>query len=242
MTWPTPQSPRSVPGFVLATILARRAAGTPPAAFLSCDNVPGNGATLRRCVLALAQTISRPRRLDRGSRRLSRHDGRPHRARHRPEDIVALSTRPPASPTVPSSIGEPFRMWVITRDPRMTCPDWEAAGALIVADVGPLRNPQDAGRERNADRTLPPRAILRGIAFMSDVMADPVFAAFAARTIRAEVAPDPAPGHGIDTAGLHRPHPAPAAEHRPAPRHRADLHRRLAQDPPAPAGTAGGGR
>lgn len=50
----TPSSPATAPGFVLAGLAARRSAGLPPFTTLSCDNLPGNGRSLRGAVLAMA--------------------------------------------------------------------------------------------------------------------------------------------------------------------------------------------
>ena len=194
-----PASPRTAPGFVLATIRARRAAGTPPAAFLSCDNVPGNGTTLRTCVLALAQAIC-PAEIGWIEDHIAFPDTMVDRIvpATRPEDIEALQ-RATGLTDRALVVGEPFRMWVITRDPRMICPDWEAAGALIVADAAPYEILKM--RVVNGMQTaLCHLGNLAGHPFMSDVLADPVFAAFAERTIRAEVAPVLPPVNGIDTA------------------------------------------
>ncbi|HEX7854816.1 MAG TPA: mannitol dehydrogenase family protein [Sphingobium sp.] len=48
-------APRSVPGFLVAGLAARRAAGLPPFTIISCDNIPHNGPRLRAAVLAVAQ-------------------------------------------------------------------------------------------------------------------------------------------------------------------------------------------
>jgi fructuronate reductase len=192
-----PQSPRSVPGFVLATILARRSAGIAPVAFLSCDNVPGNGATLRRCVLALARATV-PDAATWIEDMIAFPDTMVDRIvpATRPEDVVALSEATGLTDRA-LVIGEPFRMWAITRDPRMAHPDWEAAGALIVADVEPYEILKM--RVVNGMQTgLCHLGHLAGHEFMSDVMADPVFAAFAARTAQAEVAPHLPPVVGVD--------------------------------------------
>jgi fructuronate reductase len=192
-----PKTPRSVPGFVLATILARRDAGTAPAAFLSCDNVPGNGATLRRCVLALAR-MTAPDSVAWIEDMVAFPDTMVDRIvpATRPEDIAALSDATGLTDRG-LVIGEPFRMWAITRDARMAHPDWEAAGALFVTDVEPYEILKM--RVVNGLQTgLCHLGHLAGHAFMSDVMADPVFATFAARTAQTEVAPHLPPVAGVD--------------------------------------------
>jgi len=46
--------PHTAPGFIVAALAKRRAAGLKPFTTLSCDNLPHNGARLREAVLALA--------------------------------------------------------------------------------------------------------------------------------------------------------------------------------------------
>lgn len=50
-----PGDPRSVLGWIVAGLAARRAARTPPFAMLCCDNMTGNGAKLRAACVALAR-------------------------------------------------------------------------------------------------------------------------------------------------------------------------------------------
>ncbi len=50
-----PNQPRTVFGALVAALKHRRDAGTRPFTALSCDNLKGNGAILRSCVIGLAQ-------------------------------------------------------------------------------------------------------------------------------------------------------------------------------------------
>lgn len=47
--------PQTAPGFIVAALARRRAAGLPPFTAISCDNLPHNGARLRDAVVALAR-------------------------------------------------------------------------------------------------------------------------------------------------------------------------------------------
>ncbi|MET0365791.1 MAG: mannitol dehydrogenase family protein [Sphingobium sp.] len=47
--------PQTAPGYLVAALARRRAGGIPPFTAISCDNLPHNGARLRRAVLELAQ-------------------------------------------------------------------------------------------------------------------------------------------------------------------------------------------
>lgn len=50
-----PSEPKTAPGFIVASLAARRAAGIAPYSVLSCDNIPENGARTRRAVLQMAE-------------------------------------------------------------------------------------------------------------------------------------------------------------------------------------------
>lgn len=51
-------SPRTAPGFVVAALAARKAAGLKPFTVISCDNIPHNGQRIRAGVLAMARRIA----------------------------------------------------------------------------------------------------------------------------------------------------------------------------------------
>ncbi len=78
-----PDTPRSAPGFIVEALRRRRAAGLPFFTALCCDNLPHNGATLRRVLVRFA-TLRDPAL---GERRgagpaLPLHHGGPDRAGH----------------------------------------------------------------------------------------------------------------------------------------------------------------
>ena len=52
-------SPKTAPGFLVAGLKARKAAGLKPFTVLSCDNLPDNGVRTRQGVLAMAREINR---------------------------------------------------------------------------------------------------------------------------------------------------------------------------------------
>jgi len=54
-----PSAPRTVPGYLVAGLAARRAAGVRPYTVLSCDNLPQNGQRTRDAVLAVARSVDR---------------------------------------------------------------------------------------------------------------------------------------------------------------------------------------
>lgn len=50
-------APRTAPGFIVAALQARKAAGVKPFTVISCDNLPHNGQRIRAGVLAMARRI-----------------------------------------------------------------------------------------------------------------------------------------------------------------------------------------
>ncbi len=181
-----PQHPRSVPGLVVAALARIAAAGQKPPAFLCCDNVPGNGATLHDCVVALAAAT---RALDQNwiAEMVAFPDTMVDRIvpATQPQDIAAL-TADTGITDATLVIGEPFHMWVIESDPRLRLPKWDAAGAILTADVAAF----EAIKMRilNGMQTgLCHLAHMAGHATTAAMMADPVFLAFARRTMTTEV-------------------------------------------------------
>lgn len=51
------ERPRTAPGFIVAALRARRAAGLGPFTVISCDNLPHNGRRIRAGVLAMAKAV-----------------------------------------------------------------------------------------------------------------------------------------------------------------------------------------
>ncbi len=132
-----PEAPLSAPGLILRALEMRRAAGVPPFAVLSCDNLPANGRLTAGVVAALAA------RRDEGL------------AAHVREDVAFPSTM--VDRIVPATtdedraavaaatgfedawpvVAEPFTQWVIEDRFPQGRPDWAAAGAELVSDVEP---------------------------------------------------------------------------------------------------------
>ncbi len=133
-----PHAPRSAPGFLVAALARRRAAGLLPPTVLCCDNLPRNGVTLHRLLARLgAQTdpslgawiedkVACP---DTMVDRIVPATTDADRAR-----VAAALGMEDAWPVV----AEPFLQWVI--EDRFTAgrPDFEACGATLVSDVAPF--------------------------------------------------------------------------------------------------------
>jgi len=133
-----PRTPVStLPGKLVAGLLARRAADSGVLTVLSCDNLPHNGSVTRIVVTDLAAQVDEtlltwieanvefassmvdritPATTDTDREIVAEHQG------YRDESPV---------PT------EPFSEWVISGSFPAGRPGWESAGAKVVADVGP---------------------------------------------------------------------------------------------------------
>jgi fructuronate reductase len=194
-----PDAPVSLPGFLLAALTRRLDRGVPLPVLMSCDNVPGNGATLRRCLLSLAERV-RPALVERLAREALVADTMVDRIvpATREEDIAAFAGDCGVEDRA-LVVGEPFRMWVIDDRARDRLPPWDRAGAIFtdrVADYETLKMRVVNGMQSN----LCQLGFLASMRFMADVMADPLFAAFARRAVDREVTPHLPGVPGIDLA------------------------------------------
>jgi fructuronate reductase len=194
-----PQTPVSVPGFVLRMLAMRLAAGAPLPALISCDNVPDNGSTLRRSVLGLA-AVTDPALHDRVGREVCFVNTMVDRIvpATRPEDVSGFAAATGVE-DLGLVVGEPFRMWVLEDRFDGPLPAWDRAGAMFVRDVAPyeiLKMRVVNGIQSN----LCQLGVLSGVDFMADVMAEDVFSDFALRTISREVVPHLPSVPGINVA------------------------------------------
>jgi fructuronate reductase len=180
-----PHAPRSVPGLLLEALRRRRAAGLPPFAVASCDNLPGNGAAVRRVVTELA----------------GHHDGRL-------AAWVAAEVAFPSSMVdrmVPATDGtgpvvtEPFSQWVVEDTFPAGRPAWERVGVELVTDARPYERAKL--RVLNAAHSaLAYWGLLRGHRLVSDAVADGVVLAAVRDLLAHEVLPvlDSPPGWDLD--------------------------------------------
>ncbi|MEQ1949799.1 mannitol dehydrogenase family protein [Mesorhizobium sp. CN2-181] len=194
-----PETPVSVPGFVLRALAMRLASGRPLPALISCDNVPDNGSTLRRSVLGLAEKTDPAlhERLEREACFVNTMVDRIVPAT-RPEDISGFAAAT-GEEDLGLVVGEPFRMWVLEDRFGGPLPAWDRAGAMLVKDVAPyeiLKMRVVNGIQSN----LCQLGVLSGIDFMADMMAEDVFSDFALRTISREVVPHLPAVPGIDVS------------------------------------------
>jgi fructuronate reductase len=130
------QSPQTAPGYLVAALALRRAAGLAPFTAISCDNLPHNGARLRNAVLELA------RRHDADlADWIATHGAFPETMVDRivpattPEDIAALTRRLGVEDQAMVKT-EPFLQWVIEDKFCGPRPDF-GAGVQLTQAVAP---------------------------------------------------------------------------------------------------------
>ena len=191
-------APRTAPGFLVAGLKARRAAGLPPFTAISCDNLPHNGQRLRDAVLAMARA----------------HDGAladwiaaegafPQTMVDRivpattEADIAALAKRIGVDDRAMVKT-EPFLQWVIEDRFCGPRPDFAALGVQLTADVAPW----EEAKLRLLNGAHSGIAYLGGLAefdFVDQFVADPRGRAFV-DALWDESAPTLSPPPGLDFA------------------------------------------
>jgi fructuronate reductase len=135
-----PDRPRSAPGYIIAALGRRRAAGVPPFAVLCCDNLPSNGKTVHRVLSRLATLVDPAlgdfvqtnvacpcTMVDRIVPATSDDD------RKRISAVLGVQDTWPV-------VTEPFIQWVIEDHFPMGRPQWELAGAQFARDVEPFEH------------------------------------------------------------------------------------------------------
>ena len=181
-----PHSPRTVFGFLAASLARRRAEGLAPFTVLCCDNLPANGQTVHRLLSRFA-TLQSPdlgafiadqvacpdTMVDRIVPATSDAD------RARIAERLGLDDAWPV-------IAEPFSQWVIEDRFTGPRPAWEMAGATLAADVAPF----EAMKLRllnGSHSALAYLGCLAGHETVADAMDDPGIAAFIPRLMQETV-------------------------------------------------------
>jgi len=126
---------QTAPGRLAAALDARRRAGGGPLAVVSCDNLPDNGGIAARVVAGMLASVS-DAAVAWCAENVSFVSGSVDRITPRlaPEESARLSAQlDDAAPVVT----EPFSDWVLSGAFPAGRPDWESAGARVVADLEP---------------------------------------------------------------------------------------------------------
>ena len=203
-------APRTVPGLLADGLRARAAAGGPPLAIVSCDNLPSNGARLRGAVeqalgepapswVSFPSTMidrivpaTTPDTLDRAAQALG------------VRDLAAVAA-------------EPYRQWVLTDDFPGGRPDWAAAGAVFSPEVGDYERLK-LRVLNGVHSTLAYLGALAGQATIAEAIELPGMRGYLRALIAADIAPTLTPPAGVDVleygeSVLHR-FANPATRHR----------------------------
>ena len=193
-----PAKPRTVHGFLFAALKARRLDGTPPFTVLCCDNLPANGATMRRLMLAFTraadpglsdfiEAVAFPSTMvDRIVPATTEED------RKRISGALGLADAWPVK-------AEPFIQWVIEDDFPVGRPGWERFGVTMVRDVRPYED-MKLRLLNGAHSTIAYLGLLLGHGSVSQAFADPAIRQVV-DALWSEAIPTLPTGAGLNPAG-----------------------------------------
>lgn len=165
--------PRTALGRLLLGLDARRRANAGPIAIVPCDNVPDNGAFVRRGLTALAEAVNA---------RTAAWIAANVSFVSTSVDRITPKTTPADVQTVSELTGwidrapvvtEPFRDWVLQGEFPAGRPAWERAGARFVDDIEPFER-RKLWLLNGAHSLLAYSGRLRGYATVAQAIADPV--------------------------------------------------------------------
>lgn len=190
-------TPRSVIGWIVAGLAARRSAGATPFVPMPCDNLAGNGAKLHAALVSFASA--------RDAELAKWIDGEV-RVPSTMVDSITPASDAKLHADVDAALGltdsipvqrESFVAWVIEDVGPSVGPDFASVGAIVTADP--------AGHERaklrilnGAHSTLAYAGLLRGHASVAEAMGDATLSSFVDAMIRADIAPVLPPVAGLD--------------------------------------------
>jgi fructuronate reductase len=192
-----PDAPRSVVGWLVAGLAARRAAGVAPFGVAPCDNLPDNGGRVAAAVVALARC-----------RDAGLADWIAGECRFAATMVDAITPAADASLLARVAVAtgcidraavqrERFAQWVMADVLSPGGPDLAGVGVVMTDDV--------AGFERaklrilnGAHSSLAYLGLLRGADSVAAAMADARLAAFVERMVIDDVLPGVAPVPGLD--------------------------------------------
>ncbi|GGA62008.1 mannitol dehydrogenase family protein [Pelagibacterium lentulum] len=191
--------PVSAIGWIVKGLEARRAAGTKPFTVLSCDNLPDNGAVLRRVVLEFAEQVSSELRSW-----ISENTSFPSTMVDRITPAQTTETRALAQrlcgyEDLAAIETEPFSQWVLEDNFCNGRPLWEKGGALFVSDIAAYETMKL--RMLNGTHSMLAYAgALSDKIYVRDVMADPVLRSAVVRHMKvASRTVPPVPGVDLDS-------------------------------------------
>jgi mannitol 2-dehydrogenase len=189
--------PRTVFGYVIAGLAARRASGEKPFTVMSCDNLPGNGDVARKMMTAFAR-LQDPSLAD----WMDEHVSFPNCMVDRitpvtaPEDVERLADEFGVQDGWPV-VCEPFTQWVLEDHFTDGRPPFEEAGVQLVEDVVPYELMKL--RLLNAShQALCYLGYLSGYRYAHEVCQDPLFVDFLLGYMEREGSPTLPDVPGVD--------------------------------------------
>ncbi|MCO5063036.1 MAG: mannitol dehydrogenase family protein [Rhizobiaceae bacterium] len=213
-----PRNPRSIYGFLAEAIERRVSAGAEQFTVLSCDNLPANGATLRRLMIEYAALR------DRGLKQLVEHEiAFPSSMVDRivpattDEDRARISAALGVADAWPVTT-EPFMQWVVEDRFPSGRPKWERYGVEMVEDVAPFED-MKLRLLNGSHSAIAYLGLLSGHATVSEAFSNPAIRAFVVR-LWDEAKPSLPSGQGLRpdayTSELVKRYDNPALKHRTA--------------------------
>ncbi len=190
--------PRTTPGFLVAALARRRAAGIPPFTVLCCDNLPSNGKTVKRVVARMAELVDAD---------LGRFVQEKVSFPCTMVDRIVPATTDADRERVAGRLGlsdawpvvtEPFIQWVIEDDFPLGRPRWEIAGAQFAREVEPFEH-MKLRMLNGSHSTLAYTASMAGHQTVAEASNDPRFVALL-QAFWAEVIPSLKQPDGQDLA------------------------------------------
>ena len=133
-----PHQPKSAPGVVVEALARRKALGLPAFSVMSCDNMPENGNVMRNVTCAYARAVDANL-----ADWIDANVTFPSTMVDRIVPAVTAETLEKIEHITgvcdPAGVAcEPFRQWVVEDNFVAGRPQWEKAGAELVADVVPF--------------------------------------------------------------------------------------------------------
>lgn len=194
-----PAHPQSAVGFIVEAARLRRERGLPAFTALSCDNLPGNGAVLRRLVADFAERRGKGLagfiadnlpfpstmvdRITPASTDTTRADAMMLTGF---DDHAAVET-------------EPFSQWIIEEHFAAGRPDWDVGGALFTATVEPYEK-MKLRMLNGAHSMLAYSGFLAGYNYVRETVGDTDLATLIRRHMREAASTlDPVPGIDLQT-------------------------------------------
>ena len=195
-----PAVPRSVIGWIVAGLAARREAGIAPFVPMPCDNLANNGAKLHAALIAFARA---------GDAALAEWIVDEVRVPSTMVDSITPAADEALFADVAAALGvedraavqrEAFTQWVIEDVGITDGPDFAAVGATVTSDVAGFEKAK-LRMLNGAHSTLAYAGLLRGHSSVAEAMGDAELAAFVDAMIRHDIMPMLPAVPGLDLDG-----------------------------------------